>query len=160
MKKIILCDIDHTLFDSSWRDHMVTRREPGEENWDAYHEAADDDPSSQVMVDLIKTLQTVYSIIGLTAIPEMWRSRTRVRLLRAGYVLNGLLMRPEGNFDPSPVVKIKMARGAGDLSNVAFLLEDRDDVSKAFREAGVVVLQVHLTSGHAPSVPFLEEERA
>lgn len=54
-------------------------------------------------------------------------------------------MRPDKNFSPSPELKISLARDLfqGKVAdNVAFILDDRDDVVAAFRAEGITALQV------------------
>lgn len=154
-RDIVLCDIDHTVSDAFWRDKMIG----GPGGWDAYHEAGDKDPPVLPMLDLVRNLRLSpihYSVFGLTARPEKWRQLTMRWMLRHDCPFDGLIMRPDNCFDPSPKVKIDQVRATwlDYRERVAFLLEDREDVCTVFRAEGILVLQCHISPGIAPSVPF------
>lgn len=164
LPNIVLVDIDHTVADAFWRDHiipsLVLREKEGESAWDQYHEAADRDlPNKNVLLLLQRLYTSGYELMGLTARPEKWRAQTMRWCARHGVPLGGLLMRPEGNFDPSPLCKATMALNRFQMplsDKIAFVLEDRLDVANEFRNLEVVVLQVHISDRDAMSVPFVE----
>jgi hypothetical protein len=135
--RAVLVDIDHTLSDAFWRDELIG-------TWDAYHEASSGDLPLLPVIGLINSLHLCrYTIVGITARPEKWRQLTLNWLVRWGAHVHELLMRPDDAFHPSPEIKLELARKRfPDFNDIAFLLEDRDDVCAAFREAGVTVLQV------------------
>lgn len=161
---IVLVDIDHTVRESFWRDHLVPslalREQFGEHAWDAYHLASDRDQPVPNILLLLQRLHLVgYQLVGLTAIPEKWRELTTRWLARHGAPFEHTVMRPHGNTDPSPKCKALSALayiGPGLKEKVAFLLEDRSDVAATFRNLEVVVLQVHIRNRDAMSVPFVE----
>jgi hypothetical protein len=135
---IVACDIDHTLSDAWWRDGMI-----GVKSWDEYHDAGADDFPLKETIELIRALSSHYSIVGLTARPEKWRSQTN-RWLMDNYVpMHHLLMRPDDDHRSSPLVKMDLLTAHCPLSEVAFVLDDRADVASAFVEKQVTVLQVH-----------------
>jgi len=139
MANIVACDIDHTLSDAWWRDGMI-----GVKTWDEYHDAQSDDFPIKETIELLKALdKSGYLIVGLTARPEKWRSQTNKWLMDNYVPMVHLLMRPEGDHRTSPLVKLDLLSSYCDLSQVAFILEDRADVASAFVEKQVTVLQVH-----------------
>lgn len=152
MKRIVLCDIDHVVSQSFRRDAMIG----GVGGWDAYHEAAKDDQPVQDVVSLIHALEQVHEVWGLTARPEKWRQPTLEWLGQHDVFFTGLLMRPDRDFRPSPLVKIDLAKAKWPIlkDHIAVLIEDRDDVCAAFRAEGIVCLQCHISPGVAPSIPF------
>lgn len=139
VRKVILVDIDHTISNAFHRDHMIG----GE--WDAYHEASINDEPVHDIVNLLRSLATDYELLGITARPEKWRQLTFRWFIKHSIPIDAILMRPNDCYDPSPVLKMKLALQAYKAlkEHIAFVLEDRDDVCAAFREAGVTVLQVH-----------------
>lgn len=141
--KFILVDIDHTLSDAAWRDPMIG----GEGGWDAYHAASIDDKPAEDVVGLINLLQRKrsLSIVGITARPEKWRNLTMSWLLKNSVFLDELLMREDEDFRPAPALKIALAkqRFGETLTGVVAVLDDRDDVTAAFKSLNITVLQVH-----------------
>ena len=141
MRRTILVDIDHTLSAAWCRDPMIG----GEGGWDAYHAASKDDQPIHDVMAIVNTLQEAeWLIVGITARPEKWRNVTNQWLLKHGIFLDELLMRPDDAFHPAPEIKVQLAlERFSDIKNqVAFLLEDREDVCEAFHALGITTLQV------------------
>jgi len=141
MTGIIACDVDHTLSDAWWRDGMI-----GVKTWDEYHDAGEDDFPLVETIDLLHALEQFgHRIVGLTARPEKWRTQTNKWLYDNHVPMHHLLMRPDDDHRPSPLVKLDLltAYCGGDLSRVSLLLDDRADVASIFVERQVTVLQVH-----------------
>lgn len=133
---IVFCDIDHVLSDAGWRDHMLGR-------WDEYHAAGDRDEPIHEMVWLVAALRrSGATVIGLTARPEKWRALTEEWLARHGIELNGLLMRPSGDLRTSPELKLALALELYSAGEIAMMIDDREDILKAFRGAGITTLLV------------------
>lgn len=155
MKKIVLCDLDHVLCDSFWRDAMIG----GPGGWDAYHAAAHQDQLVWQVAAMVNALATTFDVYGLTARPEKWRTMTMAWLVRHGVRIECLLMRGDRDFRPSPQVKLDLVKNTwspiGD--HIALLIDDRDDVCAAFRAEGIVVLQAHVARTTAPSIPFTDD---
>jgi hypothetical protein len=147
--KAILLDIDHTVSDAFWRDHLIlTPGMPGD--WDDYHAASINDQPLGDMVNMINALAVNYFILGITARPEKWRKLTMEWLLRNDIAIDDLLMRPDDDYRRAPELKVAMAQAAfGDrfLEDVALVLDDREDVIAAFKAAGITALQVHAKKG-------------
>lgn len=149
---IVFFDIDHTVADTFWRDPMIG----GPGGWDAYEAAARHDKPVAQMAALLRALfRSGYENVGLTARPEKSRALTTVQLSQFNVPHKSLLMRPNGDLRRSPEIKLEMAKAYcdGDLSKIAFILEDRSDVSDAFRREGVIVLQCHISARSAISHP-------
>lgn len=146
--KAILLDIDHTVSDAFWRDDMIAMGD-----WNAYHAAATYDGPVVDIVDLLETLNNFYRIIGLTARPEKWRKKTMEWLLKHNVHIDELLMRPDNDYRRAPELKVALAIGLfGDklTEEVAFMMDDREDVVAAFKAIGVTALQVHARRGGGP----------
>lgn len=142
MRRLVLCDIDHTISDAYWRDDMIG----GDGGWDAYHAAGERDaPLTDTIAMLNALVAAGYVAVGLTARPEKWRSQTQGWLVRNGVYMTHLLMRPERCFLPSPKVKLQeIAAAFPNFRDEVFLvMDDRDDVCAAFRGEGLTVHQVY-----------------
>jgi len=143
MRKIVLCDIDHTVSNAFWRDDMIG----GPGGWDAYHAASKDDEPIHDVVNMINAMRAggMY-IVGITARPEKWRKLTMELLVKHGAMFDELLMRPDEAYHPAAEIKLKLAAerfGERFKDEVALIIDDREDVVAAFREAGITALLVH-----------------
>jgi len=140
MMKYILVDIDHTLSDAFWRDTMI-----GISTWDEYHAASAKDAPLHDVVELIRKLHLRYHIIGFTARPEKFRQLTMKWCLNNKVPLDELLMRPQEAFEPAPKIKKALIekRFGENLSEIALVLEDREDVCETLKGMSLTVLQVH-----------------
>lgn len=144
LRDTFLVDIDRTIFDDQWRDPMI-----GSATWDEYHAAAVDDKPVPETVQLIRDLHKAgNTMIGLTSRPDKWRKMTMEQLIKHDVPLDDLIMRPEGNFQTSPDLKLSLAQQA--LGNeiikhrVAFIIDDREDVIAAFKAIGLSALHIHI----------------
>lgn len=141
--KSVLVDIDHTVSNAFWRDGMQ-----GVASWDEYHLASAGDEPLHVVVDIVRCLYEngIYNIIGWTARPEKFRSLTSNWCIQNDVRFDELLMRPDANFRPAPEIKLELLekrfKGKEIKDEVAFALEDRDDVCAMLRGLGITVLQV------------------
>jgi hypothetical protein len=63
-------------------------------------------------------------------------------MIRHGVKLDGLLMRPNNNHTPSPIVKIALVEKHFKKEDVLVVFDDRDDVCAAFRAIGIRAFQV------------------
>jgi hypothetical protein len=137
--KSILVDIDHTLSNAFWRDAMI-----GYSTWDEYHLASERDEPLHDVVDIIRILRSVYSIIGITARPEKFRMMTNRWCLLHQVPLDELLMRPDELFLPAPEIKLGLInkRFINPQQEIKLALEDREDCCNMLRGLGITVLQV------------------
>jgi beta-phosphoglucomutase-like phosphatase (HAD superfamily) len=131
---ILITDLDHTLAASSWRD----QHRGG--NWDAYHEMAKDDPPILPMISLINALSLGAKIVCITTRPEKWRTLTMNWLLKHLVDIDELLMRPNDDFRPSPVLKVALAQQFLVEDENVVAIDDREDVLQAYRAVGIKAL--------------------
>ena len=139
----ILVDIDHTVSNSFWRDPMI-----GVNSWDEYHAASVHD---QPIHDIKYLLDAVYvagafTPLGFTARPAKWRKLTADWLLVNQIRFDEILMRPDDDYRPAPEIKMALAVerfGNNIAKDVAFIMDDREDVCAAFRAIGVTAMQIH-----------------
>jgi hypothetical protein len=137
--KSILVDIDHTISDAFWRDTMI-----GVSTWDEYHAASPNDMPLEDMAELLRNLHKIYNIVGFTARPEKFRQITMGWCLKHFIPLDELLMRPSESYEKAPQIKKALIekRFVESLDEIAFVLEDREDVCAMLKGMNVTVLQV------------------
>lgn len=142
-RKYVLVDIDHVISNAFHRDHLIG----GCGGWDFYHsESAKDQPVHDIVFMMQDLHAAGRTIVALTARPEKWRTLTMSCLAAFEAPVDELLMRPDAAYHPAPEIKVQLALSRfGDKlkDQVAFLLDDRDDVCKAFRDLGITTMQVH-----------------
>ncbi len=137
--KTVLVDLDHTISDALWRDEMILNGD----SWDDYHAASFFDKPIPEMASLVRALRwTGYELIAITSRPQKWHKLTLQWLAKYNIPIDEILMRPPDDFRPSPELKLGMIKKYY-LKDIAFIIEDREDVCQAFREAGVTALQCH-----------------
>jgi hypothetical protein len=157
-RRIIVVDLDDTLAASWRREHLI------EDSWEAFHaDLINDEP----IFDMVRILQAVsretimeetgigmlpsddtVSIVGLTARPERYRQATIQWLARHEVPMDDVIMRPEKDFRPSPILKVALLaeRFGGEdkiKDHVALIIDDREDVIQAFVGLGVTCLRIY-----------------
>ena len=139
VRKIVIVDIDGTVAKVGDRLKYLKSEKP---DWDKFYASCfDDDPISE-MVDLVKVLQEKYTIVFLTGRREQVRTIT-AEWLNKNEIFGHLLMRPDDNKRHDIEVKPEQFKKAGyEISDVAFVLEDRDSMVKKWRSLGLKCLQV------------------
>lgn len=130
--KLIICDIDGVLADCSHRLHYLK-----EKNYDAFYGAcmADDKAIKPgiVLYDLLgfDDDNPVYHII-LTGRSQSTGNLTRLWLVDNSIYYDYLLMRRDGDYRPSPVVKVellqKFFRSHGGFDEIYFIDDDPKNV--------------------------------
>ena len=135
---IALFDIDHVLSDAAHRDSLMA-----EGDWDAYHANSAADAPVKELVSIVNALTAAGAeVVLLTARPEKWRTLTMGWLARHEIAAADLLMRPDDDYRAAPLVKLSEARRrfGSDLKDVAFIVDDREDVLQAFSALGITTL--------------------
>lgn len=142
---ILLVDIDHTVADAAWRDHMM-----GE--WTKYHSNSVHDKPITEMIKLVCDLQRCgWRAIGFTMRPDRWRRLTITWLAQHGLKLDELLMRMPDVWEPSVVGKCNLLdmrfKDHDFIKEPVVLLDDHQDVCHTIAKRGITVLQVHARKG-------------
>ena len=145
-KQIVLVDIDGTVSKIGDRLKYI-QTEP--KDYDAFYNACSEDKPVEKITALIKILKSSYRIVFCTGRRESVRDKTiswihqHVRVLLNGYTDNLLLMRKDRDFRSDTLVKPELLKKAGiELSDIVFVLEDRDSMVAKWRELGLTCLQV------------------
>jgi phosphoglycolate phosphatase-like HAD superfamily hydrolase len=141
LRRVVLVDLDHTVSNSWWRDSLIG----GEDGWDAYHQGLVHDAPLPDTIGLVNALAAAgYDIVGITARPEKWRQLTISWMVTHEVMIHNIIMRPDDNYEPANKLKLALAlaRWPNLAEEVAFIMDDREDIIEAFRGAGVTALQV------------------
>lgn len=138
MTNIALVDLDGTLANGEHRLHYL-KETP--RNWDAFYGECDLDTPHTDVIEVVNSLTERYTTIILTGRVERTREVTEQWLSDHEVGYHALIMRPDGVRTDDHIWKVEVAKLFG-LHNIAFIIEDRNRVVKAFREVGVRVLHV------------------
>jgi len=146
MKKLIIVDIDGTIAEIPEERLEILNSKPID--WDKFHEASyDDDPVPNVL-ELVQDLSGSpdYELIFCTGRNECIRNKTQ-DWLDKWHLFGPLIMRPLTDYRPDYEVKPEMLKKylltrKMNFSDIAFCLEDRNQVTAAWRDHGLTCLQV------------------
>ena len=145
MKKIAVIDIDGTIANIHHRLHYIQGEE---KDWDNFFASCTDDEPIKNMICLVQNLSEHYRIVFCTGRSAVIAFETRKWLDRnfSFDLKYDLLMRRIGDKRKDTEVKVDELRHYLDLNNahggVAFILEDRTQMVKRWRELGYRCLQV------------------
>jgi len=147
MKKTVIVDIDGTVANPGERLKYLKMDPP---DYDSFYEDSFKDEPIQNVVDIVKQLQFSWNVIFCTSRRECVRGKTAQWLHKHGLLHplyeNShylLLMRSNGDRRHDIEVKPGLLKKAGiELSDIAFVLEDRGSMVKHWREMGLTVFQV------------------
>lgn len=142
-RSFVLMDIDHTLADAYWRDHLV-----GDQGWDEYHAASINDSCVPEVVQLVRALADLgMTIVCVTGRPDKWRMLTTRWLVTQNCPMHELLMRPEKDFRPTHQMKVELVKerfGDAFPKCVAFIIDNDERIVESFKAMGVTALQIHI----------------
>jgi hypothetical protein len=135
-------DIDHTISDAAWRDHLLGR-------WDVYYDEGLKDEPIAFALELIKMAHLCgKEIVACTARPETARPVTVRWMVAHGVPIDAILMRGEQDHRPSVEVKRDLITTTfPDPSVIAWVMEDRDDCVAMYKQLGLNVLQIYPARG-------------
>ena len=145
MQKIVIVDIDGTISKVGDRIKYL-QQQP--KDWDAFYADCFDDEPIINMVDLVYNLYLQqYRIVFCTGRRESCRQKTIDWFNKyfepeiAKFCT--LLMRPDSAHRHDTIVKPQLILEANiNLSDIAFVLEDRNTMVSKWREMGLICLQV------------------
>ena len=138
----VVFDIDGTLANCAHRTELARAKQ-----WDAFHEASIFDAVYPDTYKLMGILGTHHNVLCLTGRPEKYRAITMNWLLANSLFPDEIIMRPDDDWTQDGELKVRLLSERygsleGALAEVAFILEDRDRVVEALRNAGFNVWQV------------------
>lgn len=140
--KYVVVDLDGTVADCTHRLHYIQGEH---KDWHAFYNACADDKPIDSIIEMVRALnERMFYIVFLTGRSEVARTLTEEWLIANNmHRYEALIMRPKGDYREDSVVKLEMLKKyLTDNDEVAFILDDRSSVVKAFRKEGFKVLQV------------------
>lgn len=145
-KNWIVLDLDGTICDCSHRVHWAQAKQ-----WDEFHAGIPDDKpyeDAMAFIDAI-SYDNNYNMLVCTGRDEQHRAATERWFRQEGIdkYFEALLMRPDGDRSPDHELKLKLVDeyfGSREeaLRQVLLVLDDRDKVVEAWRNAGFRCWQV------------------
>ena len=132
-RPIAIVDIDGVVADVRHRLHHITTRP---KDWEAFFDAAVDDPPHEQGLRVVRTLARDHEIIYLTGRPARLRRATDEWLARHGIGGHTLLMRADGDRRPAAQVKVQLLQRLARTREVAVVVDDDAQVLAAVRAAG------------------------
>lgn len=141
LPKAIICDLDGTLCNISHRRRYIQSKP---KNWKAFHQALTEDVLYDFCAELLEMYKSRgYAILLMTGRPEEYQKNTEKWLNKHQIQYDMLLMRPVGDGRKDYLVKKELFEKFIKYKyNVNFVLEDRDQVVRMWREEGLTCLQV------------------
>lgn len=141
MSKIVLCDLDGTLSDTSHRVHFI--RGGRRRDYDSFFAASGEDEPIQAVIALVNALALAGKEIHIiTGRREDTREITEAWLERHDVSYDKLMMRPFSDRTPDHVLKRQWFETDYDPADILLALEDRARVVAMYRELGITCLQV------------------
>jgi hypothetical protein len=140
----VVFDIDGVLADAAHRQDVLFSGGGKRKNWKAFFELAGDDAVIDELARVTELLDPTLCIVLLTARPTTIQDLTIEWLERHGLRWDLLVMRPDGDFRPSPDAKqlaVQALRTEGFDLRLAFD-DDRRNVDM-FHAEGVPCVYIH-----------------
>jgi FMN phosphatase YigB (HAD superfamily) len=147
-KKWIVIDLDGTLCDCSHRVHLAQNKQ-----WEEFHAGIPNDKPYKEAVEFLEAVSEKFNIVICSGREEKHQPQT-VDWLFSHMLdahITAILMRPEGDFSSDHELKLRLLDeffGSREkaLESVLMILDDRDKVVQAFRDAGFRCWQVQAGS--------------
>lgn len=154
MKPLAVFDIDGVLADVRHRLRFVERRP---KDWDAFFDAAIDDPPLAEGVALAVASAEECEVVYVTGRPERCRRDTLAWFAQHGLPPGTLSMRRGRDFRPARVAKLELLRSLAGERTVAVVVDDDERVCDAYEQAGFRVLRARWMS-EEPVLQQAQEE--
>ena len=146
-RPLAVFDIDGVVADVRHRLRYVERRP---KDWDAFFDAARDDPPHAEGVALVKEhVEAGHDVVYLTGRPERCRRDTERWLDEHGIGGFPVHMRPSNDRRPAAVVKVAKLAALAEEREVVVVVDDDDLVVEALRRSGWPVLHADWESREA-----------
>lgn len=141
MKQIILCDLDGTLADCQHRIHHIIKTP---KDWASFFNDCDKDVPINHVIDLINAIdRKKYEVWITSGRSDECKSKT-INWLNLNKVdFDYLIMRKSGDHTDDGFLKPSwLTDGTIPRERVAFAIDDRNRVVKAWRDNGIPCFQV------------------
>ncbi len=140
MKKYAIIDIDGTLTKVGARGECLKPTPP---DWDSFYARCGEDDPVKEIVSLVRLLWKDHFVILCSGRRQSCMMDTRNWMDSNGVPWDQILLRADGDHRHDTDVKPELLKEACiPLSEIAFVLEDRNSMVKKWRELGLVCLQV------------------
>ena len=153
-RPLAVFDIDGVLADVRHRLHHVEGRP---KDWDAFFDAAADDPPLAQGVALAQESAGECDVVYVTGRPERCRADTLAWFRRHGLPEGRLSMRRDNDRRPARLAKPQLLRALARDRVVAVVVDDDAQVCEAYRKAGWRVLQADWM-GAEPALEQAQEQ--
>lgn len=130
---IAIVDIDGVVADVRHRLHHITGRP---KDWDAFFDAAVDDPPHAEGLGVVRRLAEGHEIVYVTGRPNRLRAATAEWLDRHDIGGHQLMMRPNGDRRPAAQVKVELLAELARGREIGMVVDDDVRVLAAMRAAG------------------------
>lgn len=141
MKKIILCDLDGTLADCQHRIHHILKTP---KDWSSFFADCVSDLPIEHIIDMVNSIdREQYEVWITSGRSDECKTQTIDWLAKHGVKYDNIIMRKSGDHTDDGVLKPSWLNdGTIPREMVAFAIDDRNRVVKAWRDNGVPCLQV------------------
>ena len=140
MTQTILVDLDGTVCDTRHRQSMVRCENP---DWEAYSLACMGDAPVSGVIELVRYMSALETIIILSGRHESARTQTLWWLDRNRVPYDEVVLRPKGDVRPNVEYKLEGVRRLRQQGHtIRLAIDDYPKVAEAFRAAKVPTLLV------------------
>ena len=154
MRPLAVFDVDGVLADVRHRLRFVQSRP---KDWDAFFDAAVDDPPLAAGVELARESAQDCEVVYVTGRPERCRADTLAWFARHGLPQGQLSMRRRRDFRPARVAKLELLQRLAGDREVAVVVDDDEQVCDAYEKAGFRVLRARWMS-EQPTLTRAQEQ--
>jgi phosphoglycolate phosphatase-like HAD superfamily hydrolase len=144
VRPLAVFDLDGTLADVRHRLHHLQSRP---KDWDAFFDAARDDPPLPVGIALAVDSARECDVAYVTGRPERCRADTLAWLAEHGLPSGELVMRGPRDRRPARVAKLALLQRLAADRVVAVVVDDDEQVCDAYEAAGWTVLRARWATG-------------
>jgi phosphoglycolate phosphatase-like HAD superfamily hydrolase len=153
-RPLAVFDIDGVLADVRHRLRFVESRP---KDWDAFFDAAVDDPPLRQGVTLAQESAKDCEVVYVTGRPERCRADTLSWFAQHALPEGELSMRRRRDFRPARVAKLELLRRLATDRTVAVVVDDDEQVCDAYEAAGFRVLRARWM-GAEPALQRAQEQ--
>lgn len=153
-RPLAVFDLDGTLADVRHRLPLLARRP---RDWDGFFAAAPDDPPLATGVALARESARDCDVVYVTGRPERCRADTVAWLARHGLPEGELSMRRDGDSGPARLTKVQLLRRLALGRVVAVVVDDDEQVCRAYEREGWRVLRTGGQDGGQDDAALLEQ---
>jgi hypothetical protein len=137
-RPLAVFDLDNTLADTAHRQRFLERKP---RDWNAFFDAAPDDPPLAEGVALVRESAMECEVLYLTGRPERCRRDTLDWLAAHGLPAGRVLMRGDGDRRPARHTKLEILRRLARTRRIRVLVDDDELVCEDAEQAGFTVVR-------------------